>query len=200
MVREAYSLLRQSIIHVEQDDIDFDEEELEGERDAVAPAQSADDEDVPMAEDTQEEDTLPARVRQPSAQPLAASSEAGLVPDPAQPQHKAPKKHMKITHDQYMQLQNMIVLKIGEHEEAHGKGMDKEELIDWYLLEMEEAGRLPDEEQLEYHNELIRKLLRKLVKVSRQSILLISAPIDFCYRTTSFSSSKEMCSNPFLIP
>ena len=32
-VREAYSLLRQSIIHVEQDDIDFDEEELEGERD-----------------------------------------------------------------------------------------------------------------------------------------------------------------------
>jgi DNA replication licensing factor MCM6 len=29
-VREAYSLLRQSIIHVEQDDIDFDEEELEG--------------------------------------------------------------------------------------------------------------------------------------------------------------------------
>ena len=31
-MREAYTLLRQSIIHVEQDDIDFDEEEREGER------------------------------------------------------------------------------------------------------------------------------------------------------------------------
>jgi DNA replication licensing factor MCM6 len=33
-VREAFTLLRQSIIHVEQDDIDFDEEEGEGERGA----------------------------------------------------------------------------------------------------------------------------------------------------------------------
>ncbi len=32
-MREAYTLLRQSIIHVEQDDIDFDEEELEGDHD-----------------------------------------------------------------------------------------------------------------------------------------------------------------------
>ena len=71
MVREAYSLLRQSIIHVEQDDVDFDEEELEGERDTTAPAQSADDDDdVAMAEDTQGEESLPARVRQASAQPL----------------------------------------------------------------------------------------------------------------------------------
>ena len=30
MVREAYSLLRQSIIHVEQDDVDFDEEDAPG--------------------------------------------------------------------------------------------------------------------------------------------------------------------------
>ncbi|KAG1835369.1 MCM2/3/5 family-domain-containing protein [Suillus subalutaceus] len=33
-VREAYTLLRQGIIHVEQDDINFDEEELEGKREA----------------------------------------------------------------------------------------------------------------------------------------------------------------------
>ena len=175
MVREAYSLLRQSIIHVEQDDVDFDEEELEGERDTTAPAQSADDDDdVAMAEDTQGEESLPARVRQASAQPPAASSEAGAVPDPDQPQAKPPKKHMKITHDQYMQLQNMIVLKIQEHEEAHGKGMDKDELIDWYLYEMEEAGRLPDEEQLAYHQELIGKLLRKLVKVRSTLFVLLS--------------------------
>ena len=40
-VREAYNLLRQSIIHVEQDDIDFDEEELAGERDRAADAAQA---------------------------------------------------------------------------------------------------------------------------------------------------------------
>ncbi len=44
----GYGLLRQSIIHVEQDDIDFDEEELEGERGREAPVPQA-SEDVEMA-------------------------------------------------------------------------------------------------------------------------------------------------------
>jgi DNA replication licensing factor MCM6 len=42
-VREAYTLLRQSIIHVEQDDIDFDEEELEGEREGDRARRTAGD-------------------------------------------------------------------------------------------------------------------------------------------------------------
>ena len=52
-VREAYTLLRQSIIHVEQDDIDFDEEELQGERDrdqqAETQASAEESQDVEMS-------------------------------------------------------------------------------------------------------------------------------------------------------
>ena len=54
IVREAYSLLRQSIIHVEQDDINFDDEdELEADATrAVAAGRAADgDEDEGMDDD-----------------------------------------------------------------------------------------------------------------------------------------------------
>ncbi len=50
-MREAYSLLRQSIIHVEQDDIDFDdEEEAKTTRGDMQPKASQDDsQDVTMS-------------------------------------------------------------------------------------------------------------------------------------------------------
>jgi DNA replication licensing factor MCM6 len=44
-----------------------------------------------------------------------------------------------------------------------GKGLDREELIDWYLEQKEEG--MQDIEELEYEKELIVKLLRRLVKV-----------------------------------
>ncbi|KAG2013352.1 ATP dependent DNA helicase [Coprinopsis cinerea AmutBmut pab1-1] len=173
MVREAYSLLRQSIIHVEQDDIDFDEEELEGEREGRNDRNEDDDmygDDVQMAEETQDmdESSIPP-VRQASIAPAGGaaarpSSEAGTAG--AQPAAQAPakprKKHMKITHDQYVQLQSLIVLHLSAHEQSTGKGMDKDDLIDWYLESKEEE--VQDVEQLEYHRELISKLLKKLVK------------------------------------
>lgn len=71
---------------------------------------------------------------------------------------------MVITHDKYMTLQSLIVLHLSHIERETGKGMDRDELVDWYL-ELREA-EIQDVEELEYEKELILKMLKKLVKVS----------------------------------
>ncbi|KAF5387920.1 hypothetical protein D9615_000640 [Tricholomella constricta] len=176
-VREAYTLLRQSIIHVEQDDIDFDEEELEGERgNAHLAATNTDDadDDVQMtaeemeAMDEMEESSMPANVRVhvpgPGLQIPSSSSRAGsaALGANAPPPPPAPKRRMVITHDKYMQLQSLIVLHLSATERETGRGIDRDELIDWYL-ELKES-EIQDVEELEYEKELITKMLRKLVK------------------------------------
>lgn len=70
---------------------------------------------------------------------------------------------MVITHDKYVSLQSLIVLHLSEVERQTGSGMDKDELIDWYLELKEEE--IQDVEELEYEKELVTKMLRKLVKV-----------------------------------
>lgn len=70
---------------------------------------------------------------------------------------------MIITHDKYMALQSLIVLHLSGVERETGKGLDRDELIDWYLESREEEIR--DVEELEYEKELIVKMIRKLVKV-----------------------------------
>ncbi|KAG6910996.1 hypothetical protein DXG01_006050 [Tephrocybe rancida] len=177
-VREAYTLLRQSIIHVEQDDIDFDEEELEGERGDTRPPAAApaddEDEDVQMtaeemeALDQMEESSMPANVRvhvagrgqqaPPSSSSRAGSAVLGDAPPPA----PAPKRRMVITHDKYTSLRDLIVLHLSATERETGHGIDRDELIDWYL-EFKEND-IQDVEELEYEKELVTKMLRKLVK------------------------------------
>ncbi|KAJ2927898.1 hypothetical protein H1R20_g9216, partial [Candolleomyces eurysporus] len=167
-VREAYSLLRQSIIHVEQDDVEFEEEESRGERNGNNGGRNDDDDmygdDAPM---TMDESSAPPAVRQASVappHPAGSTSEAENLPEgtPAPAPQQQPKRSMKITHDKYLQLQGLIIMHLTAHENATGKGMDKDELIDWYLESMEEEFENVD--QIEYERELITKMLRKLVK------------------------------------
>jgi DNA replication licensing factor MCM6 len=174
-VREAYTLLRQSIIHVEQDDIDFDEEELEGEREGDRRPKPNGDDDLDESQDVEmsaaemdamdqiEENAIGFRGAntQPAGSP---SSRAGsLVAAPPPPPAAPPKRRMVITHDKYMTLQSLIVLHLSATERETGKGIDRDELIDWYL-ELKES-EMQDVEELEYEKELITKMLRKLVKV-----------------------------------
>jgi DNA replication licensing factor MCM6 len=170
-VREAYSLLRQSIIHVEQDDIDFDEEEAVTTRADIQPKASEDDsQDVPMSggDDTEMTDPMYA---EPSGTDGSRSTPAP-APDPTTPkppQHDtgdeqaSAKRRMVITHDKYMTLQSLIVLHLAAVERETGRGIDRDELIDWYLEVKEEE--IQDVDELEYEKELITKVLRKLVKV-----------------------------------
>jgi DNA replication licensing factor MCM6 len=116
--------------------------------------------------DAADESSVPVRVniagRQAALRPSGSSSRAGSVVPATEPAPR-PKKRMVISHDKYMELQSMVVLYLSEHEQKTGKGLDREELIDWYLEQKEEG--MQDIEELEYEKELIVKLLRRLVKV-----------------------------------
>jgi len=108
----------------------------------------------------------------PAANAVTAESSGGTLTssprghtDPAPPAQ--PKRKMVITHDKFVQLQSLIVLHLSQVEQATGKGVDREELIDWYLEFKEDE--IQDEEVFEYEKELITKMLRKLVKASRSS-------------------------------
>ncbi|KAF8272164.1 mis5 protein [Lactarius quietus] len=154
-VREAYSLLRQSIIHVEQDDIDFDEEDKEIAPENVQPKMSEDDsQDVAMSGGDTEM----------TEQTWSTSTQAQSLVTPKTPQNEptSSKRRMVITHDKYMTLQSLIVLHLAAVERETGKGIDRDELIDWYLEMKEEE--IQDVDELEHEKELITKVLRKLVK------------------------------------
>ncbi|EIN10502.1 mis5 protein [Punctularia strigosozonata HHB-11173 SS5] len=168
-VREAYSLLRQSIIHVEQDDIDFDEEELTGERpgDGRPPAIDGEEsQDVEMSgADMEATEATEQSYQQPSGNSSSGLAQGAIATSPgpdAVPvqQPAAAKRRMVITHDKYMALQSLIVLHLSAVERETGTGVDKDELIDWYL-ELKES-EIQDVEELEYEKELITKVLKKL--------------------------------------
>ncbi|KAH9002283.1 MCM-domain-containing protein [Lactarius hatsudake] len=163
-VREAYSLLRQSIIHVEQDDIDFDEEETEIARENVQPKMSEDDsQDVAMSGgDTEMSEQTYVEQSGPDG---STSTQVQSLVTPKTPQNDGPtssKRRMVITHDKYTTLQSLIVLHLAAVERETGKGIDRDELIDWYLEMKEEE--IQDVDELEYEKELITKVLKKLVK------------------------------------
>lgn len=92
--------------------------------------------------------------------PSDATSRAGSVAGAPPP--KPPKRRMVITHDKFMTLQSLIVLHLSQVERETGRGVDRDELVDWYL-ESKEA-EIQDVEELEYEKELITKMLKKLVK------------------------------------
>ena len=213
-MREAYSLLRQSIIHVEQDDIDFDEEELRGERDEQdrrekedrrkgnkpkADTSEEDSQDVEMSgvdsgTIEESEQMLDESIGNAVAGPSHVSSSRAPTPRAATPQ--PPRRRMIITHDKYMQLQSLIVLHLSQIERETGRGMDRDDLIDWYL-ELKEA-EMNDVEDIEYEKELITKMLRKLVRVSSGPAYAKEYPADILFRIITSSRLLETFRSRFL--
>ncbi|KAJ3741048.1 MCM2/3/5 family-domain-containing protein [Lentinula detonsa] len=171
-VREAYTLLRQSIIHVEQDDIDFDEEELEGERERPAAQDPSTDaveesQDIEMSGIDQSEETQHLQGGQSStAVDQTSSTVVGAGPsshtDQAPAASTSTKRRMIISHDKYITLKSLIIYHLNEFERDAHSGLDRDDLIDWYLETKEEE--MQDIEDIEYEKELITKMLRKLVK------------------------------------
>jgi DNA replication licensing factor MCM6 len=169
-VREAYSLLRQSIIHVEQDDIDFDEDEVPTTRGDIQPKASEDDsQDVAMSGGNDTEMTDPMYAEPSGDGSMSTEPQGPITPKTPQQDtgngHVSAKRRMVITHDKYMTLQSLIVLHLAAVERETGRGIDRDELIDWYLEMREEE--IQDVDELEYEKELITKVLRKLVKVRK---------------------------------
>ena len=147
---------------MDQDDFDFDEEELQGEReDNVKPVLATDDDqDVEMsAADNLTSDQIgESSMRVDGVFDVPAQGVPGEAPP-------ATKRRMIIAHDKYMTLKSLVVLHLAETERETGRGIDRDELIDWYL-ELKES-EIQDVEELEYEKELITKMPRKLVKVEK---------------------------------
>ena len=110
------------------------------------------------------EQTLDESMGNGTVGPSDTSSSRAPSAAPREMTPQPPKRRMIITHDKYMQLQSLIVLHLSQVERETGRGMDRDDLIDWYL-ELKEA-EMNDVEDIEYEKELITKMLRKLVRVS----------------------------------
>lgn len=148
-VREAFNLLRLSIISVEKDDVEVDDEEegeeevgVEGRRDGDGDG----DGDSPMADHDDD------AARAPSQTPARDPSQT-----PAPHSHKT-----KITYDKYMSMLNTLVRHVNEAETTTGSGVEREELVIWYLEQRE--GEIASERELERERELVGKVLGRMVK------------------------------------
>lgn len=160
-VKEAFNLLRQSIISVEKDDIEVEDDEdnvmnngtANGHRDG----QDRDDGDSPMADgDDDEQDGDDG--------PDGAAARASQTPAPQN-------RRTKITYDKYMAILNMLVRRVNEDEMTTGEGVEHEELVTWYLEQKEDE--LNSVEEGEEEKELVRKVIKRMVKVWSSLFLVL---------------------------
>lgn len=176
IVEEAYELLRQSIIHVDHDDVEVDD----GDEDAVEASNGTtanggdneedDDEDLfggdsgagaPAAasgtadEDTQQDPSTNGGSREPSAAPEGSRK------------HK-----VKIPYERFSAIVNLLMQRIdtAENEPRPGaddggassdEGITKDELVNWYLEQEED--NIATEAAYNYEKTLVRKVIDKMV-------------------------------------
>ncbi|KAG8906778.1 MCM DNA helicase complex subunit mcm6 [Tulasnella sp. 403] len=187
-VREAYNLLRQSIIHVESDDVELDEEDTPDDVVASVPPNAnrggspdygdmdLDGQDLATLDRT-ETDYETARARtsvtptRPGPRPAQQLSTQGAGPSTTAAVPSAiasdsapaqPKRKLKITYDKYQAIQSMVVLHLHNVERATGGGLTRDALIDWYLEQNEME--LVDDEAMDYEQRLFEKVLKRLVQ------------------------------------
>jgi DNA replication licensing factor MCM6 len=177
-VKEAYNLLRQSIISVEKDDVEMEDEDDEAVL-AAAAAVEGQDVDAPMDEGQQD-----------------ASRDRTATPAPA------PREKTKITHDKYIAMRNMFVKRVNEDQEETQDGVDEEELLIWYLEQKEAT--LETQEDMEAERALAKKVLKKVVKVCSERFLSSRSSANHQLRNNTLCSSvakalqtsKEMLGQP----
>jgi DNA replication licensing factor MCM6 len=157
MVVEAYNLLRQSIISVEHDDVEvYDEEPLEDAETLLRAADAAaglDQEDAAMEE---EDDAQPGR--------------SSVAPE---------KKKQTITYQKYIEMVNIFLRRVANDDDnGKGEGTNGEELVNWYLEQKE--NELEGEEDYHHEKALANMVLKKMVKVSRTYLRIVSTLILTC--------------------
>ena len=146
MVIEAHSLLKMSIISVERDDVDVDDEE-----DAQRARTDRDrDRDSPMADADGAHDAG-----------AAGSQNANGTPAPEQQRPRT-----KITFEKFSSMQHSLASHIRDIEDSTGEGIEHDELVLWYTEEIEKDGEIDSVETLAEETELVRKVLKRMVKVS----------------------------------
>ena len=143
-VDEAFNLLRQSIISVEKDDVEFEDEEDATMIDADAGAADRDGDSL-MNENDEGED-IPASVR------------ASQTPAPAL------RPRTQIKYDDYIKIHNMLLRRVSDDQSAAEDGVEEEDLLVWFLEQKEDE--LESQDDLQAQKGLARKVLKRMVKVS----------------------------------
>lgn len=142
-VMEAYNLLRQSIVTVEKDDIEVDDEE------------TAENEDHEMFDGDNEQ-------QDPQGDTAMGAGEEDAVNAEVAAQQRQSQK-TKITYEKYMKILNILVRRVNEDEAHSGDGVEEEDLKVWYLEQIE--SELNSEEDIEQERLLVTKVLKRMVKV-----------------------------------
>lgn len=142
MVIEAFNLLRQSIISVEKDDVEVDEDEDDDLINTLGAATRDNEGDSPMAEADDDE-----AVETEAADHIVAPQSQKTT----------------ITYDKYMKITNILVRKVNEEEMTEGVGIEGETLINWYLEEIEDEMQSVEDHNTEMR--LARKVIKRLMKV-----------------------------------
>lgn len=137
-VAEAYDLLRQSIIRVDVDDIEVDENE--------------DDQDM---EENRSEET-------PNTEATSEPSESTSSSTPSQSVSTKPKTKTTVSYEKYVSMMNLIVHKIAEVEREGGTELTATGIVDWYLLQKEND--LGSENEYWQERKLAFKVLKRLVR------------------------------------
>ena len=169
-VKEAFDLLRQSIVTVEKDDVEVDDDE-----EAALARQTADAaEDEDMADDDNREGDDVMR------------DGNGEQQQRQQQQDQASRQKTKITYDKYMKILNLVVRRVNEDESRSGEGVEQEELLVWYLEQIE--SELNNEEDLQRERELALKVLKRMIKVC---LIALSSSDPFICKGTNYISLQD---------
>lgn len=149
-VEEAFKLLQQSIISVEKDDVEFEEDDAA--MDDVEGGADGEDVDASISEEV--------------SAGTPAASRASQTPAPAS------KPKTQIKYDDYIKIHNMLLRRVNDDQNTAEDGVDEDDLLVWYLEQIEES--LRSQEDMETGRALARKVLKRMVKVSLFQILSVS--------------------------
>ncbi|ABN65660.2 DNA replication licensing factor, MCM6 component [Scheffersomyces stipitis CBS 6054] len=138
-VAEAYDLLKQSIIRVEMDDIEMEE-------------------DNEAVNDDDENDGSASNDNDNNIEPLQEDGAPAQLQDTPRPK----KEKVSIGYDKYVSMMNLLVKRVSDDDSAGGEGLGAEELVNWYLTQKE--NEIATEQEYYKERKMAYKVLKRLVK------------------------------------
>ena len=128
-IAEAYDLLRQSIIRVDVDDVEMDEEfdNIESQ----SRTESGNNDNDNGNGDNDADIGAGRTISEPPVEIGMGQTEATSPPASAE------KKKTTVTYDKYVSMMNMIVRKIAEVDREGAEELTAVDIVDWYLLQKE---------------------------------------------------------------
>ncbi|TPX35566.1 hypothetical protein SmJEL517_g02085 [Synchytrium microbalum] len=164
-VKEAAQLLRTSIVHIDHDDVEMNEDDdaelvrIAEEAERLHQAAQA----TAMEMDYNTEGEAGGAPAAPDAAPMDVDGQG-----PDEPRASA---KLRLPYDEYQRISNAVVAEITRHEgrsQDGSAGMRKSELIDWYMESKEDD--IETEEQLHAERKKVKAVLSRLI--NRDNVLI----------------------------